>query len=597
MNAKQSALIIASSHYEDATLRKLVAPPQDAEALARVLQDPAVGGFKVTTLLDQPSYRVKREIQAFFADRQRDDLLLLYFSGHGIKDEEGSLYFATADTQQKFLQATAVEASFVNDMMRRSLSRRQVLLLDCCHSGAFAHGMVAKAGATVDTRGQFEGRGRVVLTASDAMQYSFEGDEVKGEGVRSVFTRILVQGLESGDADVDGDGLVSLDELYDYVHRRVTDEAPHQSPRKWALDVEGEIFIAKNPSPARRVELPAKLLEVIENPLVAVRLGAVQELDRLLRGRNKGLALAAQAALMSLREDDSRQVSNAAEKCLAAYAETQRLKEQEAARARAEAQRLAEEKAAEPEKAAQQERLARQQAEADRLAREKAEREQLAREQAERERLERERAEAECLAAQRAEAERARREKEQQEGLAREKAELERRERERAETERLAGEKAEAEREATERTERERLERDKAEAERVRREKEEQERRAREEAHLAGGRYLPKSKIRRLFLLYKPPRKRAWLPRFYFYASVAMAFSAPFQTKDQIVALLLGSIIIAIPFRFLSVWLERPRPWLDGAMGLLISLHPFAILFRIFTPGIRRLTKRFRGGS
>ena len=59
-----------------------------------------------------------------------------------------------------------------------------------------------------------QGKGRAVITASDAMQYSFEGDVVKGSSPGSVFTRHLIQGLKSGEADQDNDGWVSLDEMY-----------------------------------------------------------------------------------------------------------------------------------------------------------------------------------------------------------------------------------------------------------------------------------------------------------------------------------------------------------------------------------------------
>jgi hypothetical protein len=130
--------------------------------------------------------------------------------------------------------------------MTASRSRRQVLVLDCCHSGAFARGMVAKGGDSVDIRDRFEGRGRVVLTASNATQYAFQGDEIIGEGSRSVFTHSLVQGLETGEADLDGDGWISLDELYDYVYDRVTDETPQQTPGKWTFDLQGDIRIARS---------------------------------------------------------------------------------------------------------------------------------------------------------------------------------------------------------------------------------------------------------------------------------------------------------------------------------------------------------------
>lgn len=252
MVTNRHALIIATYQFEDPDLKQLLAPAQDAEALGRLLRNPAIGCFEVKTLLNEPSHKVKQAIESFFADRKRDDLLLLYYSGHGVKDEDGELYFATHDTRRKILESTSVRANFVNRMMGRSRSCKQVLLLDCCYSGAFARGMVAKAGGDIGTKERFEGHGRVVLTASDAMQYAFEGDAIKGQGVRSFFTQAVVEGIETGEADLDRDGLIALDELHKYVHRRVTRESPNQSPRKWVFDVEGKIFIAWNPHPVNR---------------------------------------------------------------------------------------------------------------------------------------------------------------------------------------------------------------------------------------------------------------------------------------------------------------------------------------------------------
>src|SRR5215813_2223228 len=93
------ALVIATSEYSDSTLTQLEAPANDAESLAAVLADPAIGAFQVETLIDQPVVHATKEIEAFFDGRARDDLLLLYFSGHGILDQSARLYFATVDTQ------------------------------------------------------------------------------------------------------------------------------------------------------------------------------------------------------------------------------------------------------------------------------------------------------------------------------------------------------------------------------------------------------------------------------------------------------------------------------------------------------------------
>ena len=310
------ALIIASYEYQDPELRQLVAPAHDAEALARVLQNPDIGDFQVQTLLNEPSYKVSQAIETFFTDRRRDDLLLLFFSGHGVKDEDGHLYFATSDTRRRWLISTAVWANFVNRVMRRSRSRKQVLFLDCCYSGAFARGMVAKASMDVGTKERFEGRGRVVLTASNAMQYAFEGGEVKGKGVQSVFTRTVVRGLETGEADLDRDGFVSLDELYDYVHNCVTDETPHQRPGKWVFDVEGQIVIARNPLPIpKMLGLPLDLQKAIESPAGWMREGAASGLERLMEGEGE-IAQIARVALEQLANDENPRVVAAAVRVL-----------------------------------------------------------------------------------------------------------------------------------------------------------------------------------------------------------------------------------------------------------------------------------------
>jgi len=165
---RRLALLIGSYAYLDAGLRPLVAPPEDVAALKQVLEDPDVGGFTVTTALDQPSYVVRRAVAELCADRRHDDLLLLYFSGHGIKDEAGRLFFATRDTETRLPAATSLAADFVNQALVDSRARTNILLLDCCYSGAFAHGLT-KGDTAVHTAERFQGSGRIVLTASDCI--------------------------------------------------------------------------------------------------------------------------------------------------------------------------------------------------------------------------------------------------------------------------------------------------------------------------------------------------------------------------------------------------------------------------------------------
>jgi hypothetical protein len=346
--AGRYALIVACDDYEDPGLRKLRAPAEDAADFSRVLADASTGDFKVRTVMNQSAHRVTEEIEGFFADRERDDLLVLYFSCHGVKDDDGILYFATPNTKRNRLGSTAVSSDWVNNRMNRSRSNRIVVLLDCCYSGAFARGM--KGDDVVAIQDRFSGRGRVVLTASNAMEYSFEGDDPSGAGLRSVFTRALLKGIESGDADRDGDGLISIDELYDYTYDSVRAVTPNQSPSKWVLGMEGDLYIARSPHPRRQQpgEFPPELVKSIRSPLWWDRAGAVQVLAQILATGDEALVRAAQAALESLAaDDDSRQVCDAAATALAKREAAELAKREAAELAKREAAELAKREAAE----------------------------------------------------------------------------------------------------------------------------------------------------------------------------------------------------------------------------------------------------------
>jgi hypothetical protein len=191
--AGRYALIVANGTYRDEKLSRLRTPTRDAEALARVLNDPQIGDFSVELAIDEPEAVLRRKIATFFADRGRDDLLLLHFSCHGLKDDSGQLYFAAPDTEVAHLDATALSAEFVSRQMTRSRSRKVVALLDCCYSGAIARGLRFRGGDQVDLDDHLGGHGRVILTASSAMEYAFEGEELTGDGNPSVFTTAVVR--------------------------------------------------------------------------------------------------------------------------------------------------------------------------------------------------------------------------------------------------------------------------------------------------------------------------------------------------------------------------------------------------------------------
>ncbi len=312
------ALIVATARYGDSKLQQLRAPAADAEELADVLRDPEKGDFDVEVLLDETHAHLTRAIARFFRDRRPQDLLLLHFSCHGVKDEDGELYLAASDTDLDLLSATGISSSWLNERITRTRSRRTVVLLDCCFSGSFPSGL-RRRGDDVDAPQQLQGRGRAIITASNAMEYAYEGDELKGQGRPSVFTEAVVEGLRSGEADLDQDQLVSIDDLYRYVYDRVRDRTPSQTP-SIKSDLEGPLYLARSTyrPPVHPAQLDPELLARTDDRYAGIREGAVQELAELLASNDPSIALAAREALLRMTSDDSRRVSARAQTSLEA---------------------------------------------------------------------------------------------------------------------------------------------------------------------------------------------------------------------------------------------------------------------------------------
>jgi len=286
------ALIIANTEYTDPGLAQLTAPGKDAKEFWRVLDSPDIGAFDdVTMLLNEESSKVTENIEIFFEKKKPDDLLVLFFSGHGVKDENGSLYLAVKNTNRSRLRSTAIKSDFIRGVMDECRSKRQVLILDCCNSGAFAQGTKAETGGSIGTATAFEGTGygRVVLTASDSTQFAWEGDKVIGDTENSLFTHFLIKGLE-GEADRDGDGRITLDELYDYTYEQIVSITPKQTPGKWAYKQQGEILLRQDMriEDVKSMPLPSDLVDEIEDKRPYVREAAVQRTHQIAEWQEPG---------------------------------------------------------------------------------------------------------------------------------------------------------------------------------------------------------------------------------------------------------------------------------------------------------------------
>lgn len=249
------ALLIGVSEYETG-LNPLPGAVKDVEAMQRVLAHPEMGGFaeeNITVLKNPQRQAIEEAIYKLFDNRQKDDLLLFYFSGHGVKDDSGKLYLSTCKTRKnngKLVKPSAVAASTLHESINESKSQRQVVILDCCFSGAFSKGMTMKDDGSVNVQEQLGGKGRAILTSSTSTQYSFEQENSE----LSIYTQYLVEGIENGAADLDDDGWISVDELHDYASSKVKEAAPAMTPEFYPVQDGYRIRLAKSPKDDPKVK-------------------------------------------------------------------------------------------------------------------------------------------------------------------------------------------------------------------------------------------------------------------------------------------------------------------------------------------------------
>ncbi|HEX9398500.1 MAG TPA: caspase family protein [Anaeromyxobacter sp.] len=226
---RRLALVIGIDRFDDPQWRPLRFPEADAASVAEVLRDPERGAFDdVEVLAEGPSRGEIREGLRRLADRSRDerDTVVVYVSSHGTlaRDGVGRLrrYLVARDTRAADVPGTGVSMDDLKADFDRIRSRRKVLVLAACHSGA------GKSLLPDDIQAELAGvkagffvrpiedvsRASVVLSASDWGETAREDEKLGND----IYTHFLVEALRVG-ADRNGDGAVTASEAHDYARR------------------------------------------------------------------------------------------------------------------------------------------------------------------------------------------------------------------------------------------------------------------------------------------------------------------------------------------------------------------------------------------
>jgi len=261
-------LVIGCGLFRDARVSPLPACRNDAEALAEVLRDPLVGMFpagNVKVLVDEEVTKaaVIDALDMLSKLAGPEDLVLVFFSGHGATDEKGRAYWLMHDTAPDKLRVSGLPETEITELLGEIRTRRLVTLIDACFSAATAN--VSQSKSLVDLSKlypEFKGDGRIAITASKGDQLSVvirEGNE--GHGY-SAFAWHVIGGLKGGAGGEDG--IVTVDELWAYVKDRTEATARLQGG---------------NQEPQLKGQLGSRFLLTVD----AERLGVIAEKVQALR--------------------------------------------------------------------------------------------------------------------------------------------------------------------------------------------------------------------------------------------------------------------------------------------------------------------------
>ncbi len=259
---RRRAILIGSSQFPDEkSLDDLRCPENDVDGFNELLVAKEFGAFdEILTIKNERSHEALVKINRALREANSDDLTLIFYSGHGKTDRHNELYLATVDTQLKLLESTSIPFERIYSFIKNSDCKSIALVLDCCYSGAAATSIV-KGNVEEKLESASKGSGVYVLTASSAFQTAQER-----EGDRhSLLTKHILHGIRQGEADLNRDGKVSMDDLYRYVVQYVREEGK-QEPMRWDVSVRGGEMIIAWAGKAR-----AAKLKLIEELLIEMR--------------------------------------------------------------------------------------------------------------------------------------------------------------------------------------------------------------------------------------------------------------------------------------------------------------------------------------
>ncbi|MEO0340581.1 MAG: TIR domain-containing protein, partial [Bacteroidota bacterium] len=243
----------------------------DLKKFGEILDDEQYSTFDVEILTNSKLLTVRKAITDISRKANESDIIFFYYSGHGLLDVDKSLYLTCYDSEQKYLDATCLDAGFVLSQFKKSKCKSFIIIIDACHSGAMFNNVLGLP------------KGLFALTACDEDEVTMENED------GGVFTHIITTGLKSDFIDANRDGKITFSELFDYIieENKKNKKYPGE-PQKWEWNVSKDIAIFDSPKMVfmsyKRVQLD--LVKKMSATLREADIPTYMDLEKIRTGDN-----------------------------------------------------------------------------------------------------------------------------------------------------------------------------------------------------------------------------------------------------------------------------------------------------------------------
>jgi Caspase domain len=233
---KRYAVIVGVNQYEEDDIPQLAGAENDAQELKKKLIE---NNFQISDqhlLIGKRATRtaILRAVSDIFRDDSKAELIIFYFSGHGVLDEKHKGYIAPYDMYPKAPFVSGIRMEDLNYAIEAPSKKTNVaIILDCCYAGIVTEGTKGNESRDVYVEevkkldDQGASGARFILASSEGDEVSREKNdcihaEFNTPHPHGAFSFHLLEGL-AGSAANDM-GIITFGMLKKYIGEKMTEE-------------------------------------------------------------------------------------------------------------------------------------------------------------------------------------------------------------------------------------------------------------------------------------------------------------------------------------------------------------------------------------